>query len=160
MFNRGYFVLGYFPSVWFAPADEEHLTPDELAPEYHGGGKKQGQARHDLTVEEVQKQWELFELRTRTEAADVAPALPAQPVESTPADQIPIKNEEPVSATVSGNVTLARPGNYQGILTSSPAIGSPIDAAFMPLSPDKANAAIEAKRKANNDALLAILMEL
>lgn len=42
----------------------------------------------------------------------------------------------------------------------APAIGSPIDAAFLPLLPDKAEEAIGAKRKANNDALLAILMEL
>lgn len=34
--NQGWFgewyAGGWFPSVWFAPADESHLLPDELAP--------------------------------------------------------------------------------------------------------------------------------
>lgn len=38
MFNRQYFSEQYFPAVWFAPADESHVPPDELRPEFRGGG--------------------------------------------------------------------------------------------------------------------------
>lgn len=33
-----WFAGGWFPSVWFAPADEEHLTPPETwRPKYRSG---------------------------------------------------------------------------------------------------------------------------
>jgi hypothetical protein len=29
VFNKGYWSAQYFPAVWFAPADDSHLTPEE-----------------------------------------------------------------------------------------------------------------------------------
>lgn len=48
MFNHQYFSAQYFPPVWFAPADESHLTPGELAPD-----TSQGIARGWLALEPV-----------------------------------------------------------------------------------------------------------
>lgn len=33
MFSHQYLIAGYFPPVWFAPGDEEHLTEPEKKPE-------------------------------------------------------------------------------------------------------------------------------
>lgn len=158
-FQHDYFAGAYFPAVWFAPADETHVPEEELNQYYGSGSRKKAVQRQpaadDLTVEHVQKQWELLDLRTNTEVADVVAAVQAPHIETSPADQIPVKNETCTNTRVS----LAAPIASQ-TKALAPAIGSPIDAAFLPLLPDKAEAAIGAKRKANNDALLAILMEL
>lgn len=33
-----WFLTGWFPAVWFAPADETGVPPEELREEYYGGG--------------------------------------------------------------------------------------------------------------------------
>lgn len=136
-----WFAGAWFPPVWFAPADEEHLTPEEIATEYHGGGKKHGVSRDDLTPEEVRSQWELLELRTRERA---------QGNDATPAnDQNPIKSEDPGPANDSGEPPAVEQGNYQGILTSSPDSETIAD-----------TQADEAKQARKNRARALLLMEL
>ena len=125
-----------------------------IAPEVEDvlGGRRR-KARQSLTVEEVQQQWELFDLRTQ-DSPKIAPAATTIPPSAKPekiAEQ---------AATVTGDVSLSIPALSQSARAAIPAIGYLPDAALMPLAPDAAKAAIEAKRKGNNDALLAILMEL
>lgn len=58
-----WFSDGYFPSVWFAPGDDTHLTPDERRAEHVGGGfvappptaprRNQGKTRRDPKRDEA-----------------------------------------------------------------------------------------------------------
>ena len=57
-----WFADGYFPSVWFAPGDDTHLTPDERRAEHVGGGfiappaaprRNQGKTRRDPKRDEA-----------------------------------------------------------------------------------------------------------
>jgi hypothetical protein len=38
--QHDWFLTGWFPPVWFAPADESGVPEEELRPEYYGGGGK------------------------------------------------------------------------------------------------------------------------
>lgn len=116
--------------------------------QYVGGGRK---VWHELTVEEVEQQWDLLDLRTKANTLEIPEGSP--PVEVS--DQNPVNNAGREAAMVSGPVNVAMPANYQGILTSSPT-----DSAGEPLAPDQAAAAIEARRQRNNKALAMMLMEL
>lgn len=162
-FPHDYFAGSYFPAVWFAPADEEHLTPEEISSVF--GGKRGRSPRNrnqdkppladqTLTVEEVRQQWELFDLRTQDHHSKAEPAPVVVPPESKP------ETTAEKVAIAPGDVSLSMPVRSQDVRAAIPAIGSLPDAALMTLAPDAAKAAIEAKRKSNNDALLAILMEL
>ncbi len=42
-----WFLTGWFPEVWFAPADESGIPEDELRPEYRGGGGRQTRQSDD-----------------------------------------------------------------------------------------------------------------
>lgn len=125
-----------------------HDVQQDLVSEPRGSKRRRAD---ELSVEEVEKQWELLELRTRSSYPEIPDNSPA----GAAADQNPIKSAPPVQETAPGVVRLALPANYQEILTSSP-----IDSAGEPLVPDQAAAAIEAKRKRNNAALAALLLEL
>lgn len=61
-----WFSASYFPPVWFAPADESHLTDDELRPEYRGSGKASGsrvpsKPSDDDLIRQVIDKWEVIE---------------------------------------------------------------------------------------------------
>lgn len=63
---QNWFQAAYFPPVWFAPADESHLTDDELRPEYRGSGKASGsrvpsKPSDDDLIRQVIDKWEVIE---------------------------------------------------------------------------------------------------
>lgn len=125
------------------------VVPEAAQDDPHG--RKKRRAHAELSAEEVRAQWELLDLRTRANT----PEIPEGSLPGTVLDQQPINNAIHSAATISGELTIAIPANYQEILTSSPT-----DSAGEPLAPDQAAAAIEARRQRNNKALAMLLMEL
>ena len=146
------FLHSSFSAKSFLPVSWKlglEIAPEVEAEDVLGGRRRK--VRQTLTVEEVQKQWDLLDLRTKPNTQEIPEGSP--PVAG--ADQNPVKNAVREAARVSGPVNVAMPANYQGILTSSPT-----DSAGEPLAPDQAAAAIEARRQRNNKALAMLLMEL
>lgn len=164
--NPGWFSSwyadSYFPSVWFAPADESEVPEEELRQDYRGGTGRMLPARDpfrdasDSDIERlVREKWETIEAaqaqdKKQDQAQDLEESAPeikeALALES-------IAHDAPVN--IANPLVLAKQA-------SAPIVQDPAGAMLLLRKQDEAfQAAMEAaRRRADDDAFILMLTEL